>query len=266
MWHIMLDAYGCKTEKANDLRGIYETIYRITNYLSLSTIMPPVLVPYYYGSIREDDGISAFVLLKGGHFTIHTFPERECYFVDILYDGFINESKLEYILSQELPFEERKINNVDRRFKTENQFQIDDINEATDFGPHYLIQIAGLDFSFEKIFHFLDCLPKKINMDPIFRPYVISDKIENCEILSGITIIAQSHIAVHYFKKLNLAYIDIFSCSFINCNDIVSIIKNDLNVKSMDYVLIGRGSKHYYKLGLREEMIQRYDGWKKNIQ
>ena len=204
MWHIMLDAYGCKTEKSNDLRGIYETIYRVINYLSLDTIMPPVLVPYYYGSVREDDGISAFVLLKGGHFTIHTFPERECYFIDILYDGFINENKLIYILNQELPFEENKINIVDRRFNIENQFRIEDINELVDFGPHYLIQVSSADFSMEKIFHFLDQLPAEINMDPIFRPVVITDKIHEYSIISGITVIAQSHIAVHYFKKTNI--------------------------------------------------------------
>ena len=42
--------------------------------LRLKPIEPPHLLPYYYGSVKEDIGVSGKMLLLGGHVTIHTFP------------------------------------------------------------------------------------------------------------------------------------------------------------------------------------------------
>lgn len=265
MLHIMLDMYGCESEQANDLKSIYEIINKVINELSLKAIMPPLLVPYYYGKVKEDDGISAFVLLKGGHFTIHTFPERECYFVDLLYDGFFGEDKLITCLGRELPFAEKKIHVVDRRFNIEDQCKFSSIDENLDFGPHYLIKTTGkCELSMEQIYHFLDALPTEINMDPIMRPVVITDKVKNHSIISGLTVIAQSHIALHYYKNSGLAYIDIFSCSFINCDNLISVVKEKLGIEC-ESVLISRGSKHSHKLAQRSDVIDRYDRWKRNI-
>ena len=74
MQHIMLDAYNTQNnELLNDLKYTYDSMVKICKKLNLKQVMPPVLVPYYYGQVIEDDGISAYVLLKGGHFTIHSF-------------------------------------------------------------------------------------------------------------------------------------------------------------------------------------------------
>lgn len=265
MLHIMLDMYGADGAKLNDMRGIYETIFKILNQMSVKLVSPPVIVPYYYGKVKDDDGISAFVILKGGHFTIHTFPERGCYFADLLYDGFISEDKLIDVLSRELPFDHKIVNIVDRRFDLSEQCKFNTIDEYMDFGPHYLIRtIEKKDFSIDNIYHFLDELPTRINMDPIMRPYVITDKISDFSIISGITVIAQSHIAMHYFMRTQIAYLDVFSCSFINCDNIFKIIENKLNVKC-ENILISRGSKHVSKLVPRSEVIERYNSWKKII-
>jgi S-adenosylmethionine/arginine decarboxylase-like enzyme len=261
----MLDCYGSDSEKLNDLRAVYETIYKITNYVSVKAITPPVLVPYYYGSVKDDDGISAFVLLNGGHFTIHTFPDRECYFVDLLYDGFVSEDRLIEVLSVELPFEDKIINIVDRRFNIAEQCNAPSVDENMDFGPHYLISSKGeADITLERIYHFLDELPSMINMDAITRPTVATNKVTNYTVISGITIIAQSHIALHYHIKTKKIYLDIFSCSFIDCEDIIKIVEDKLGIQC-DSILISRGSKHNAKLAQRSEVIERYNKWQKNV-
>ncbi len=265
MLHIMIDAYQANPGDLSDLRMVYEKIFKITNRLMVKTIIPPVLVPYFYGRVKEDDGISAFVLLKGGHFTIHTFPERECYFVDILYDGFINTDKLVEVLSLEFPFGFKIVNVVDRRFNLSAQTAFEHIDEKEDFGPHYLIRATcNRDFSMDDIYKFLDQLPYRINMDPIFRPVVITDNVLNPQIYSGLTVIAQSHIAFHYYKDTRLAYIDVFSCSFINCDNFISEVESALGFEC-ETVLISRGSKHTEKLATREEIIDRYNAWQYNI-
>lgn len=266
MIHIMIDIYGSETEKLNDLKAVYETIFKVTNYLSVKTVMPPVLVPYYYGQVKEDDGISAFVFLSGGHFTIHTFPERECYFVDLLYNGFVNEEKLLFILKQELPFQKHKIYSADRRFNIENQIKSDSIDANLDFGPHYLLRTTvPCELTMEQIYHFLDETPSQIAMEPILRPIVITDKIKDYTVISGLTVIAQSHISLHYYPKEKIAYIDIFSCSFIDCDHVDKTVEQALNI-TCDTILISRGSKHNNKLAQREDVIRRYNKWQDNIQ
>ncbi len=265
MLHIMFDAYQANADDISDLRIVYEKIHKITNYMLVETIMPPSLIPYYYGKVKEDDGISAFVLLKGGHFTIHTFPERECYFVDMLYDGFISADKLTEILSIEFPFGSKIINVVDRRFNISAQTPVGNVNETEDFGPHYLIKTREpKEFNIDMIYTFLDQLPYKINMDPIARPTVITDNIMRPKIYSGLTVIAQSHIAFHYYKKSKMAYIDVFSCSFIDCANFQRQIEEALGVEC-ESVLISRGSKHSKKFAMREDIIERYNSWQENI-
>ena len=84
--HTMLDCYGANQNQLNDIKHINDLLNKLVYVLKLNPICPPQLIPYYYGKVKEDIGISAFILLEGGHITIHTFPIRECYFVDILAD------------------------------------------------------------------------------------------------------------------------------------------------------------------------------------
>jgi len=265
MFHVMLDAYKCTDSKIDDMRAVYDTISKITDVLGVVTVMPPVIVPYYYGEEQADDGISAFVLLKGGHFTIHTFPERGCYFVDMLYDGFFDAEKFKGVLSKEFPFESFKINTIDRRFDITEQQKKVSIDPSKDFGPHYLIRNLGeVSLDLNKIYSFLDRLPPSIDMTPIMRPIVITDNIKKPTYISGMTMIAQSHIALHYDLVSKNLYADIFSCSFIDCDNITASIEKELGTKC-ENVLISRGSKHVNLLSGRDEIIARNARWRENI-
>lgn len=265
MLHIMLDAYGCDSPKMDNLRSIYDSIVKITNHVGVKTIMPPSLIPYYYGIVKEDDGISAFVLLRGGHFTIHTFPQRECYFVDMVYDGYVNETKLLEVLRSELPYEQEIVHAVDRRFDINEQVDFAGIDETRDFGPHYLMHnLEPVELDMDKIYSFLDAIPVLINMDPITRPTVITDKVYDSEMISGLTVIAQSHIALHYYKAEKRFWLDIFSCSFIECNHIIKTVEEMLGIPC-EWRLISRGSKHTNKLTERNEYISRFNEWQENI-
>ena len=82
MKHVMLDAYGAEETQSNNILHINELLNEIAFELKLEPICPPQLIPYYYGKVKEDVGITSFMMLKGGHIPIHTFPIRECYFVD----------------------------------------------------------------------------------------------------------------------------------------------------------------------------------------
>ena len=267
MQHIMIDAYKLiKPEEMDNLKSIYDNIVKVCYELDLKNVMPPILVPYYYGSVQEDDGISAYVILSGGHFTIHAFPLRECFFADIFLENFIGEENCKDIFQKYFPHEKHRFNAVDRRFDIEQQMMDENnISVESDFGPHYLMETVNtVDLDMDKIYHLLDTLPKKINMDPIMRPYVITDTINDWTFISGMAVIAQSHIAIHYDVKTRKAHLDIFSCSFLKGDKFASQIENELGVK-LKSTLISRGTKHTNKIPFRKDMIEKYEIWKNNI-
>mgnify|MGYP003319462097 CR=1 FL=1 len=86
-----LDCYGANERPLDDVKFINELLNKLVYKLQIKPIEPPHLLPYYYGTVKEDIGVSGKMLLLGGHVTIHTFPLRTCYFVDIFYDGDFEE-------------------------------------------------------------------------------------------------------------------------------------------------------------------------------
>ena len=101
--HIMLDAYDCDLEQSNNFMVVNNLPVNLTHELGMRPIMPPFLLPYYYCEDTEDGGISAFVICENGsHITIHTFPYRHCYFVDVLTDGFCTEEETFNVSGQQI--------------------------------------------------------------------------------------------------------------------------------------------------------------------
>ena len=115
------------------------------------------------------------------------------------------------------------------------------------FGPHLYIDatvnnssnIDDLDY----IFMFMNFLPEKIGMTKITQPYIFRYSglnPDDCGI-TGMVIIAESHISIHTFTKKNYIFLDIFSCKYFNYLEVVEIFKNFFNVKTINYKIVQRG-------------------------
>lgn len=247
MIHVMIDGYTGNESRLNDLKTVNSVLNEIIFSLKLKSVMPPFLLPYYYAKDGEDDGISAFVILVGGHITVHTFPRRGCVFVDLLYDGYFDADKLNGILKSNFLYGVEKILRTERRFFDVN-IDREKIwrggDNTRDFGPHTIARIEGVErVSFEQIFDMLDELPQKTNMIPICRPYVLKSCKENeYSYISGIVLIAQSHIAFHYSVTEKILFCDLFSCSFFKSENFADYLKEKF--KDVEHMTLIRGSKH----------------------
>ena len=115
------------------------------------------------------------------------------------------------------------------------------------FGPHLYTDatvnnssnIDDLDY----IFMFMNFLPEKIGMTKITQPYIFRYSglnPDDCGI-TGMVIIAESHISIHTFTKKNYIFLDIFSCKYFNYLEVVEIFKNFFNVKTINYKIVQRG-------------------------
>ena len=250
MNHIMIDGYSGNETRLDDIKEVNAVLNEIVSTLNLTSVMPPFLLPYYYAKDGEDDGISAFVILQGGHVTIHTFPRRGCLFVDLLYDGYFDADKLRNILKNHFMYTVEKAVRTERRFfdPTLDSDKIFDGDGRKDFGPHIIARADNVDgVTFESIFDMLDELPAKTNMLPICRPYVIkSFGDKNYPYISGVVLIAQSHIAFHYSVNEKTLFCDLFSCSFYKSDKFADYLKE--RFAGVEYMTLIRGSKHEQKI------------------
>ncbi|HUV51228.1 MAG TPA: S-adenosylmethionine decarboxylase [Anaerolineae bacterium] len=86
------------------------------------------------------------------------------------------------------------------------------------YGPHLMMDLndcnpAILD-DLDACFRLLNTLPEKIGMTRITQPYVFrySGPISEDDGITGVTIIAESHISLHTYPKKSFAFVDLFSC------------------------------------------------------
>ena len=176
-------------------------------------------------------------------------------------------------------YDENKLNNVleknfscviEKTIRTERRYYDTTIDESRiyksgceeDFGPHSISTIENVDIGLEQIFDMLDTLPCKISMLPISRPYVIKTNSENPQYISGLVLIAQSHIAFHYCIADKTLFCDAFSCSFFKIENFVKFLEEKFG-KTIHMTII-RGSKHVDKIFNRRSKVVEYSKWLNN--
>ena len=237
-----MDCYGAINFKLDDMMGIYDLLNGVAAVANLDTVAPPTLIPYYYGSDPEDVGISAYLFLRGGHITIHTFSKRECYFLDIMYDGFFNSEMVYNYLENHLPFNKGVSSYCvnDRRVTEESRMEFTD----NDFGPHLVGRMRPREpLTLDLAFDTLEKLVEMADMTPITRASVIKDSRDNPAFVQGIVVIAQSHISLYYDIKNNVLYFDLFSCAYFDFSDIEAKME-ELFGKMESMQLVTRGDKY----------------------
>jgi len=86
------------------------------------------------------------------------------------------------------------------------------------YGPHLTVDAYGCGrealASLEAVHGFLDRMPGVIGMEKITKPYAFRHLAPPDPEwgITGVVIIATSHISFHSYPQLGMAFIDVFSC------------------------------------------------------
>jgi S-adenosylmethionine decarboxylase len=86
------------------------------------------------------------------------------------------------------------------------------------FGPHLMLDCRGCnpdkigDVAY--VFNVLNTLPEKIGMTKITQPYVFpySGLVPEDKGVTGVVVIAESHLSFHSFTEKDYFFFDLFSC------------------------------------------------------
>lgn len=240
MNHMTLDGYGGYRSRYDDIRLVHELLEEVPATVGLTAAMPPMLLPYYNGVEPDDCGISGFAFLPGGHFTLHTFSFRECYFADLVTPEGFDPQRARSALEIGLPAPRVDMDAVTRSGPTGTA----DPPPEGDYGPHLMVDIDGYAgaLDMDVLFSVFDELPRRIDMTPIMRPYVLRSQTDDCSsVLSVMTMIAETHIALHVFESTRRAYLDIFSCRFFEPEPVLATLIETFPGDEHHARLIGRG-------------------------
>jgi S-adenosylmethionine/arginine decarboxylase-like enzyme len=242
MLHFTIDGFQGFRCRFDDVRLIQEVLEEIPAALGMRPAMPPFLLPYYNGSVPEDCGVSAFVFLVGGHFTLHTFSCREAYFADLVAPQDFDPQRLLAFLNTVFPCAITNVRTVERRHLKDMEPDL-----TVDFGPHLFLNIDAYQgpTSLDALFAIFDRLPQEIGMTPIMRPYVIENTADDGRrVVSALTMIAESHVSLHVFPDEEQAYFDLFSCRFFDRDLLVPRLKAYFPGGAVHEALLTRGSKY----------------------
>jgi len=219
-----------------------------------------MVLPYYNGVAADDCGISAFVFLAGGHVTLHTFSFRECFFADVVAPVDFDTATAKKLFSMNVPDSQVTVEELPR---SEPQLEMN-LDADRDFGPHLSLEIEDYEgpSSLDDLFSVFDSLPEQINMTPIMRPYVIrSNMPDGTHVTSAVTMLAESHTALHVFEKTGRAYFDVFSCNFFDIDRVVEALKATFRGKNHVLQLLARGREFRKVWTARENENTRSRAW-----
>ncbi len=123
-------------------------------------------------------------------------------------------------------------------------------NITEPFGLHLTLDAYGGDRgkleSPEFITETLNALPPILDMHPIIKPKVIfydgGDIPEDCGV-SGIIMIAESHISIHTFSAKGFLTADVYSCKVFDTDKTLGFFKSRFDLKDLEVHIIKRGLK-----------------------
>lgn len=125
-----------------------------------------------------------------------------------------------------------------------------DKTAQTGFGLHLTIDAA--DGNREKLADIslvtsaLNEIPKLLSMHKIIEPVVLEydggEKPEDKGI-SGIVMIAESHISIHTFPQKKFFTADVYSCTFFDSDTPLQYLKKTFELSDLDVHIVKRGFK-----------------------
>lgn len=112
--HLMVDGYNANYEKLASVEAVTEFLETTVSEIGMTKIMPPYAFKYDGGDKPEDWGVSGFVIIAESHISIHTFPEKRYFSIDIFSCKDFDIDKAIKLIKEYFETEDLEIRTTDR--------------------------------------------------------------------------------------------------------------------------------------------------------
>lgn len=130
------------------------------------------------------------------------------------------------------------------------------------FGPHLILEAYGCPKDklgdLKLVSQALDAYPEKLDMTKIMPPYVFTYKgtVPDDWGVSGIVLIAESHISIHTFPDKGFVTLDIFSCREFDVDQAIEYFASVFEPERYDKEVLMRGREFPRSLGRAGSIIE----------
>ncbi len=130
------------------------------------------------------------------------------------------------------------------------------------FGPHLILEAYGCDkqslADMNLMSQTLDAYPAKLDMTKIMPPYVFTyhGAVEDDWGVSGVVLIAESHISIHSFPDKGFVTLDIFSCRDFDVDAAIEYFSSVFKPESYEKQLLMRGREFPRSIGRAGAIIE----------
>lgn len=131
------------------------------------------------------------------------------------------------------------------------------------FGPHLILEAYGcpqeLLGDLGLVSQVLDKYPEKLDMTKIMPPYVFryEGTVPEDWGVSGVVLIAESHISIHTFAEKGFVTLDIFSCREFDVDSAVAYFSEIFKPERVDKELIMRGREFPRSEGRAAQIVEK---------
>jgi S-adenosylmethionine decarboxylase len=131
------------------------------------------------------------------------------------------------------------------------------------FGPHLVLEAYGCSpqalADLTLVSDVLEAFPDKLNMTKIMPPYVFkySGAVPEDWGVSGIVLIAESHISIHSFPDKGFVTLDIFSCKDFDVDKAIEYFNGIFKPESFEKQLLMRGREFPRSAARAGEVVER---------
>lgn len=130
------------------------------------------------------------------------------------------------------------------------------------FGPHLILEAYGCPkeqlADVSSICKMLDAYPPQLDMTKIMPPYVFTyhGAVEDDWGVSGVVLIAESHISIHTFPDKGFVTLDIFSCKEFEIEKAIEYFNDFFKPESFDKQVFMRGREFPRSEGRAQAIIE----------
>ncbi|HEY3268793.1 MAG TPA: adenosylmethionine decarboxylase [Armatimonadota bacterium] len=130
------------------------------------------------------------------------------------------------------------------------------------FGPHLILDCYGCPHErltdVELVYNALEDCPDEIGMTKIMPPYVFRYKgvVPEEWGVSGVVLIAESHITIHTFPEKGYMSVDVFSCKPFDVDRALEFMRNRFHPEKIDHRVLGRGMEYPRDMERVEQIVR----------
>ncbi len=131
------------------------------------------------------------------------------------------------------------------------------------FGPHLTLEAYGCPKArladLTLISNVLDKYPEQLEMTKIMPPYVFTyhGAVEDDWGVSGVVLIAESHISIHTFPDKGFVTLDIFSCRDFDVDSAIEFFCRQFEPEHYEKQVLMRGREFPRSAGRAGQIVER---------